>query len=102
MSEHTPGPWHYELPGDTEMWIMGPDNHGFPHAKVYEDGSQGGDMEANARLIVAAPLMLSILEYLTTYPIAEGSYPEGPSIQFDDMVDIKAAIAKATGKEQAR
>jgi len=64
-SKHTPGPWHYEdgpEPIDQQMdtrSIHGPDNHGIPHAMVYDDLKQGGDIDANARLIAATPNLLA-------------------------------------------
>ena len=61
MTEHTPTPWHYEFGPDTVLHqvhvpaaIMGPDNHGIPHAMVYDDLKQGGTIIANAAFIVTA------------------------------------------------
>jgi hypothetical protein len=65
--------------------------------------SQGGteaEALANARLIEAAPDLLDALEEIARLPIA-GSYPDGPCLERQDMNMVRAAIAKATGKEGA-
>jgi cell division septum initiation protein DivIVA len=44
--------------------------------------------------------MLDALEEIARLPIA-GSYPDGPCLERQDMNMVRAAIAKATGKEIA-
>lgn len=90
MSTHTPAPWHYEFPSDDKIWIMGPDNHGRPHAIVKTDEWQGGDLEGNARLIAAAPDMLEALKNIEN---------DADQMPITAWILIQNAIAKAEGKE---
>jgi len=105
MSKHTRGPWHYEAWADPidqqtqdgveQRSIHGPDNHGVPHAMVYQDMHQGGCLDANARLIIAAPDLLAACKVaLAKLENVSKFSDEGGS--FDD---IRAAIAKAEGKD---
>ena len=99
MSEHkhTPGPWTV-LPGiHTDGAIgIGPelDTIG-PHAQV---NYTGGESEANAALIAAAPAMLEALEQLVRWIREPWGEDDG---QANDYVISEAyrAISLATGKE---
>lgn len=97
MSKHTPGPWEVyhdgyydtwsvEGDGDTvaDMWRLSEENHSrHPHADDY--------VEANARLIAAAPELLHLcvesLDDLCRCDAGDSPLAE----------KIRAAIAKATG-----
>jgi hypothetical protein len=66
---HTPGPWtakiepsHYPGCDDTDLPAFVRDADGAVVAHVPESYSVGKSYEANARLIAAAPDLLSILE----------------------------------------
>ena len=83
MSEHTPGPWT-SYTGTHSIWAEG------KRAICIMTGARKtADMErdANARLIAAAPYMLSALEYIRSQAV--------PGDVFHAAAD--AAIAKATG-----
>jgi hypothetical protein len=58
---------------------------------------RNAQLEAKA---AAAADMLDALEEIARLPIA-GSYPDGPCLERQDMNMVRAAIAKATGKEIA-
>ena len=93
-TKHTPGPW--ETPGEDggERVICYQDSTGKRRtlAHVY-DGEEFGSMEANARLIAAAPELLAALQrslnWLSSYSGdgALGAYEQA-----------RAAIAKASGR----
>lgn len=80
-AKHTPGPWHVangvQIRGAREqiakVWMM-----------------RGGEGNANARLIAAAPELLEALQFVMT---ASG---EQLSTAFEQA---QAAIAKATGEQ---
>ena len=108
MSKHTRGPWHYEAWADPidqqtqdgveQRSIHGPDNHGVPHAMVYQDMHQGGCLDANARLIIAAPDLLAACK--KTLRIVE---PHDDPERWGGVVCkiLRDAIAKAEGKDGA-
>lgn len=87
--KHTPGPWHV---GTKEAHHCVYDARGWQIADASPLG-KSDDTKANARLIAAAPDLLSALEktlsWLTSYP-GEGALKAYEQAQ--------AAIAKATGK----
>lgn len=93
MSQHTPGPWHAVANGgddDDERLriIVARDRYGDSSAigEVYDPDPCNGDIEANARLIAAAPELLEACKQAAVF--------------FEDDEGIAqvllAAIAKAT------
>ena len=89
-SQHTPGPWHSDVPCSRELTcrnIRG--NNGEHVAKVgWMDFSEGQEIDlANARLIAAAPDMLEALKAVVR--VADR--------KTDEFDRARAAIAKATG-----
>jgi hypothetical protein len=92
-STHTPGPWHV---GDTAPAIVY-DATGWAVANAVTYHNKHVDaMQANARLIAAAPCLLAALQ-----AIAEGcSFPED-DVQRAVRDRARAAIAKATGEPHA-
>jgi hypothetical protein len=82
MSQHTPGPWTY-WQGDSRQWYV--DAGGEPVASLSHAEHAA---EANARLIAAAPKMLSLLQELIDI---EGPQP-GTS---EWAAKVRAAIAEA-------
>ncbi len=105
-SKHTPGPWRLDETfvdgqwGNPSHWvceIVGPDNSrivaDIPEYRTYEEDA--AELEANARLIAAAPELLEALEYAQAWITEVGErkgLPNGRTLQ-----TIEAAIAKATG-----
>lgn len=96
MSGHTPGPWKivpiiegFRKPGEDgakDMAILGAD--GMCPGIIW-DGVIGDTQNANARLIAAAPDLLSLLIELTDI---EGPLPGNAAW----AQKVKAAVAKAT------
>jgi hypothetical protein len=99
MSEHTPGPWRYEIDGPstndmrhavlseyTGLWVAATYRSG---TRAEDDSSLEADDEAkaNARLIAAAPDLLFQLLAASNYIDALGG----------DSKSYRAAIAKAKG-----
>lgn len=91
-TKHTPGPWRYckenGSPTTGQHMIAG----GKPGylAEVRDCGS--GDVEANARLIAAAPELLEALEFLVGCVSHGYTNDDAKAIS-----NARAAIAKATG-----
>lgn len=102
MSKHTPGPWevHSEPQG---TWIMPPDPSGEPIAKM----TRWSAVEADARLIAAAPDLLEALRPFAAREECEiGVIPN----EDDDLHNqacgecgtiliARRAIAKAEGRD---
>lgn len=87
-SKHTPGPWRQSLTDDTRII----DSSGCEVASVAGDYQHDyARMEANARLIAAAPELLEALAGMVDSYELEAS-PINPA-----LISARAAIAKATG-----
>ncbi len=98
-TKHTPGPWRvYRAPnGGPIIGIGGADGWGVtdPHFRLWNDG---GEREANASLIAAAPDMLEALkENEKGLAILAGQFPDHLGIR-QDLERTRAAIAKAEGR----
>lgn len=90
---HTKGPWRTHLTDDTLVI----DADGLPVATMdgnYIDGSHAA-MEANARLIAAAPDLLEAMQAILVSD--RERYPQC-NLLSDDLARAKAAVAKATGE----
>lgn len=88
---HAKGPWFVGPVDDTVVTHMGKDGIRYEVAAVdgdYNDPDTWPIMEANARLIAAAPDLLEALKMAQLWLDTDGRY---------DMQGINAAIAKATG-----
>jgi hypothetical protein len=109
MSKHTPGPWFADSGG--KIWRRDPSelyqNGGGvagdePLAWTYEgwsdEGLQGYPVEANARLIAAAPDLLEALEFMLS--VFNETYPDVADDEEDReaWAKARAAIRKATGE----
>lgn len=82
--KHTPGPWFVDEDRLGHTHIV--DNE-YSIAQVSRDNAD------NARLLAAAPEMLSALQYVTTLLRFEKNFPEETEV----LSVVKRAIAKATG-----
>ena len=93
MSKHTPGPWMKDDDGDRVV-----DLAYFIVAEV--DGVDEAEVEANARLIAAAPDMLEALrEVFAAHP----NHTWLPGLSARERLafrQVKAAIAKAEGRDE--
>ena len=88
-TQHTPGPWKatYWHDEDTDQggWDISVNGHLLPLCDMETDGSD--DIEANARLISAAPDLLEALKGLLMHPL--GAFENEAA---------RAAIAKVKGE----
>lgn len=93
-TKHTPGPWElaYELDGDGDAVRVSRAGHNFDVALVYGHGGDAlsdHERNANARLVAAAPDLLSALRAVV-------EIADRKTVEFDAA---RAAIAKAEGRE---
>ncbi len=95
-TQHTPGPW--EISADKyanfKNAVFGPDE-----LKVADCGSSRltGEVEANARLIAAAPELLEALERAAD-ELKRAQNSNGSQWLVDEEAKARAAIAKAKGE----
>jgi hypothetical protein len=103
MSKHTRAPWRTQ--GWVPTWAYIP-VHDAAHnlvASLYPHAGHGytrEQVEANARLIAAAPDLLAALELIASFGgktlIGDGRYDEGAAHAFAQAADVaSAALAKA-------
>ena len=103
-TKHTPGPW---VLGDSDLYCSSLSVHCGTrqgHTTIcrmvsLEYGIGGGEVEANARLIAAAPELLAVLERVQSmfsYQFEGGL----TGCMADLSIDVRAAICKATGEQQ--
>ena len=106
MSKHTPGPWYipdWKQLGKIDVCFSG-DDSGKIIAATYLR-SDARQENANARLISAAPELLSACKKLIEVLNAPPSRPKCDENKFGDLCDlgcfdaIEAAIAKAEGNK---
>ena len=100
-TQHTPGPWI--VCGYKNLTVnAGPEGRyseqstivlmpGARHEREITSGTQLQEMQANARLIAAAPDLLAALQ-------AVADYWAGGDVPADIDAAMRAAIAKATGQ----
>jgi hypothetical protein len=86
--KHTPGPWHVEP--DEYQWLVISDCN-YRYVALVGDKDRFADDAANARLIAAAPDLLAACERALGW--FEGDY----GVNHPETVELRAAIAKATG-----
>ena len=96
MNSHTPGPW--EVTGENgylnQCGIGRRTAHGFdPIAAAY---GAGNELEANARLIAAAPDMLAALEHVRA-SAQTGTYDGGVVISFAAFEAVRAVLIERGG-----
>ena len=89
MTRHTSGPWKTHLCNDTSI-IDGDGNDIAQVSSDYENPAVWPVMEANARLIAAAPELLEALSALLSQTLSN----QAPAGQFA-VAKARAAIAKA-------
>ena len=97
-AQHTPGPWRVERQNPsptTGEWMIAGTKPGYL-AEVRDCGSR--DVQANARLIAAAPDLLAALQALVAELDGPGKPYSSDSYAPPHFIETaKAAIAKATG-----
>ena len=103
-SKHSPGPWIVDRHADNEELVVRSDpdwgivaNCQTDSYSLSEQENLMAEIQANARLIAAAPEMLEALQWIADH----GDTGEGGRPAFHDMrAHARAAIAKATGEPQ--
>ena len=85
MPQHTPGPWHRNIPPATKYTTIfsGRNTH---IARLAVDGLSADEIEANCNLIANAPDLLAALQRLT--------HPAADDTDLENALDV---IARATG-----
>jgi hypothetical protein len=100
-AKHTPGPWILkEYDGDYEICAEGNtqhDGHGWNIATVHGSISNDGDSRSNAKLIAAAPDLLSALEHALA-ALDDAMKNHTHWIYADAQQEALQAIAKAEGR----
>lgn len=93
-SQHTPGPWRLHVNTSTVVCSgpVGPQHIRIADCRVYEHRDSLANCEANARLITAAPDLLSACKFVAETAVSWQPFTPG------DIALVKAAIAKAEGK----
>ena len=97
-SKHTPGPWKVSLMDDTVVV----DTNGAEVAEIdgdYNHPDTWPMMEANARLIAAAPDLLSIAMRLVALPGGAWFPARHAAEEAELMTDARTVIAKVLGEE---
>ena len=99
QAKHTPGPWYVEQDGDA--WKINSDECGIAlvHDPIAIELDRADEIEANARLIAAAPELLEALDELTTLLLPDNPKPKGGLCETCRRLafeTVRAAIAKAT------
>jgi hypothetical protein len=105
MSAYTPGPWFHD--GNGNVWrrdpkdlyqnggtVAGDKSLATIHKGWHHDGAEGYPVEANARLIAAAPELLEALKQAVTSMQDSGYQNSHVAVRA-----ARAAIAKATGEQ---
>ena len=92
MSKHTPGPWKANFAISGSVYIFGGDRN---FASVFDEWQDEANQEANASLIAAAPDLLAALQAIVKSLVDQDD--EGMIEHAQQMIDARAAIAKATG-----
>lgn len=98
MSKHTPGPWNCMRASAAGREIITSEVSPVDVCVLSHFNKSAAEIDANARLIAAAPDLLEALENLLCL------YKMGKPNHFGDnlqpVIDAKAAIAKATGEQE--
>jgi len=95
---HTPGPWTHDEAQDFRICVFteGPEDP-ICDVRCHDGSSSGEHGEANARLIAAAPELLSALHIAKHYADCHDLATADEKVR-EDLEVINAAIAKAEGK----
>lgn len=99
MSKHTPGPWFYDL-GATEALIVEEDGATVAEIRTTYQTTAHRSLEANARLMAAAPDLLAALTdlYLVAKEQLDQTATHDGLNNWQWLARARAAIRKATGE----
>lgn len=99
MSAHTPGPWTADKLQDQSAFNIFMQGYGSAGASVHHCSNATNcmgslEVEANARLIAAAPELLAALQALAD---AVQTFTNATPADWSELAKANAAIAQATG-----
>lgn len=97
-AKFTPGPWNADIVNDDGAWIRAKGG-ALAVARVGWGGRERSIVEANARLIAAAPEMLEALELIFSLYDDSKSCGELASLLYEARCIARNPIAKALGSE---
>lgn len=92
MSAHTPGPWSLAKGIEWNSWLIEINRSSW--SRVWGSIENQPEVDANARLIAAAPELLLALEYLHENCDSTGPYPGGLRV----LEMVERALKKARGE----
>jgi len=101
MTEHTPGPWHYEVSLNCpDVWEITADFCESPIAEVPrwqdEEGNDSEEAAANVRLIAAAPAILKALRLAQRALNTAPRFRVGDTDSYRIAAVVDGAIKQAT------
>lgn len=107
MSKHTPGPWDLLPLAACQAVQAGPDNRichlpdhvefdGSPCGSIESQDKTQDEIDANARLIAAAPELLEALQRIMHYANTGASVCDVNTSEQPEFIAAREAIAKAT------
>ncbi len=97
--KHTPGPWSWSGVGRGSRKIFLATDTSTYHVANIEDDIGRNDMDANARLIAAAPEMLSVLMSVKDV-LCQTIYDPNGNHRSGAIINLIDVIAKATGGDK--
>ena len=98
MNKHTPGPWFYDT-GKTEALIVEEDGATVAEIRTTYQTTAHRSLEANARLMAAAPDLLAALKKIMLEHDALQMADKKTGDRWPAATLARAAIKKAEGKK---
>jgi len=98
--KHTPAPWFYTTEGKNALGLVEEDGTNIMHMATLENSTAASCMEANARLIAAAPDLLAALQTILAIDVKGHELRDRLQFSTDGRAIIEQcnkAIAKAIG-----
>jgi hypothetical protein len=93
-TQHTPGPWHVGV-RQAEKIVYDSTGWAVANATVYHGENDIEQVNANARLIAAAPDLLDALQRIAAGEVMTGNFNHAETVHEYQKL-ARAAIAKAT------
>jgi hypothetical protein len=94
MNKHTPGPWEVSKLGNG-LYILGDRRPGSAQVVATVGGSSQANLEANARLVAAAPELLAQLKALIKADVGGEAGPD----YYRLVSEAVGLLARVEGKE---
>ena len=98
VMQHTPGPWTCFYKSKYDEWhVSVPMSEGSMKWPLFDDGVRSENPEADARLIAAAPDLLTAVQRLLRAHYSDGIEYSGDHPAAEARRAVAKAVAKATG-----